>query len=120
MSKNPYVLPLEYKQLAIDNGLKVQTVYKRIQKGWDLYRACTQKARKPPSHLYTARRVEGMIQSERPRSKKITFNYYDDDASRLDKAIEESGLSASEFSAKAMEEYLDKLWKPKIARKIKK
>lgn len=120
MSKNPYVLPLEYKQLAIDNGLKIQTVYKRIQKGWDLYRACTQKARKPPSHLYTAPRVEGMIQSERPRSKKVTFNYYDDDADRLDKAIDESGLSASEFTAKAMEEYLDKLWKPKIARKIKK
>jgi hypothetical protein len=121
MAKAPYVLPNEYKEKAIANGINLATVYKRVQRGWDFERAVTEKPQhQHHPHMFTYPRKEGMLQpSDRPKGKKRAFTYYKDDDEQLDKAIAESGLTGSEFICNAVEEYLEK-WQKQKAKKRRK
>jgi hypothetical protein len=121
MSKNKpgHVLPDEDKKIAIANGLALQTVYGRIKRGWDIDKAINT----PPTkitHAVTAQRDEEglLLSNNRPKSKKsMSFTLYEDMEDLFNQAYQQSNLSRSEFIATAMEQYLLKLWKPKIPKK---
>ena len=113
MGKVAKLLPEEYKLKAIANNIPIQTVYWRIENNWDLEKAVTKQPRK----IKRNRDKEGQIISDRPKSHIYTFNFYDDKKELLEKAIEESGKTKSEFIADAMEKYLLKLWQPKAKKR---
>ena len=121
MGKVGYKLPKAYKEKAIENGISLQTVYCRLERGWDLERAVTEDPRKnrtPIAAAIDSRDEEGNLKSVgRPKGKLISFTPYRDMEDRLKKAIEESGESRSVFLADAIEQYLDKLWEPKAKTK---
>lgn len=121
MGKVGYKLPKKYKEKAIENGISLQTVYCRLERGWDLDRAVSEDPRKnrtPIAAAIDSRDEEGNLKSVgRPKGKIISFTPYRDMEDRLKKAIEESGQSRSVFIADAIEEYLDKLWEPKAKKK---
>jgi hypothetical protein len=123
MGKVGYKLPEEYKQKAIANGISLQTVYARIDRGWDIERAVTEDPRKnrtPIAAAIDSRDSEGNLKSVgRAKGKLISFTPYRDMEDKLQKAIKESGQSRSVFLANAIEEYLEKLWKPKKITKKK-
>jgi hypothetical protein len=107
VSKSAYRLPLEYKEKAIANGINLATVYKRIQRGWELERAVTEKAKPAPRHVFENKRIDGMLMAgDRPKGKKRGYAFYQDSEEELEKAIRESGLSTSEFTAYAVEQSL--------------
>jgi hypothetical protein len=112
--KSSKIFPDQYKERAIANGISIQTVYARLQRGWDLEKAVTEK---PGTNTYAhkAHREDGWITaSERPRLKQcFSTSIYQDLEPTFNKALEESGLSRSEFIANAVEQYLLKLWTPK-------
>ena len=114
MSAYGVKLPEEYKQKAIANNLSLQTVYGRINRGWDLEKAVTTPPKLKTAAYYNQRDSEGNIKSgKRPKGKNRTFTAYADMDQLLDDAIADSGLSSSDFLAIAVEDYLTKLWKPK-------
>jgi hypothetical protein len=121
MGKVGYKLPKPYKEKAIDNGISLQTVYCRLERGWDLERAVTEDPRKnrtPIAAAIDSRDEEGNLKSVgRPKGKLISFTPYRDMEDILNQAIEESGKSRSVFIADAMEEYIGKLWQPKAKKK---
>lgn len=119
MSKSPYVLPEEYKKKAIANNINLNTVYKRIQRGWTYEKACTKPARKAPIHVLRNDRVEGMLQTVRPKGKQKTFSYYKDQEEELNAAVEESGLGMSDFVCMCIEEYLNNRSKSKTRGKTR-
>jgi hypothetical protein len=117
MGKVAKLLPEKYKQKAIENNIPIQTVYYRLNKNWDIEKAVTQK---PKQTIKRHRDKEGQIISERPKSHLYSFTFYDDKQELLDKAIEESGKTKSQFIADILEEYLIKWAKKKERIKTKK
>ena len=120
MGKVAKKLPEEYKQRAIDNGISVQTVYGRLQRGWDLEKAVTHKSTKVPLLTRKNSRTEtGEFKSlNRPKSKNIGVTIYKDLEPILNEAVKESGKTKSEFIGDVIEEYLLKHWKPQNKKKI--
>ena len=119
MGKVAKLLPEEYKQKAIDNGIPLQTVYKRLQRNWELERAVTEKS-KTQYINQSHRSSEGeLMPGDKPKGNKVySFTPYIDSENLLDEAIAKSGKSKSVFLADMVEEYLKKWTRKK--RKIKK
>ena len=112
--KTGKIFPEHYKQQAIANNISIQTVYSRLERGWDLEKAVnTPPVRK--TYIHEAKREDGwIVPSDRPRLKKtMGVNLYQDLEPLFNEALEESGLSRSDFVANAVEQYLLKLWTPK-------
>ncbi len=112
--KTSKVFPDDYKEKAIANNISVNTVYSRLERGWDLDKAVTT----PPirkTYIHEAKREDGwVIPSDRPRLKKsMSVSLYQDLEPLFNEALADSGLSCSEFIANAIEQYLLKLWTPK-------
>jgi hypothetical protein len=112
--KTSKVFPDDYKEKAIANNISVNTVYSRLERGWDLDKAVTT----PPirkTYIHEAKREDGwVVKSDRPRLKKsMSVSLYQDLEPLFNEALADSGLSCSEFIANAIEQYLLKLWTPK-------
>jgi hypothetical protein len=115
--KHGVVLPDEYRELAIANGISIKTVYARIKRGWEVNKAVTVLPTKITS-AHTNKREEGWIVSgNRAKGSPITFTMYKDSEDLFNEAVNESGLSRSDFVANAVEQYLLKLWKSKTPKK---
>jgi hypothetical protein len=119
MGKVGKKLPEEYKLKAIENGISIQTVYGRLQRGWDLEKAVTKKSTKIPLLTRKNSRTEtGEYKaSKRPKGRNIGVTIYKDLEPLLNQAIEESGKTKSEFIGDIVEEYLLKSWQPKAKKK---
>jgi hypothetical protein len=102
MGKVGKILSAEQKQTALNNGLKLVTVYDRLNRGWDIERAIVE----PPKRKYVPKReLTGEIKSE-GKGKIRSFRVPIELDEEVDRLIEESGLSASEWAGKAIAEYL--------------
>lgn len=104
MGKVAKKLPEEYKQKAIANNISLQTVYQRLQRGWDLEKAVTKV-----SHRKDLKRSEDgtIISGDRPKTtKSYAFCAYQDNQELLEKAIEKSGKSQSVFLADIVDTWL--------------
>lgn len=111
--KTSKVIPEEYREIAIANNISLQTVYSRLDRQWDLDKAVsTPPLRK--TYIHEAKREDGwVVPRDRPRMKKAMGVYFYQDLEPLFlEALQDSGLSCSEFIAQALEGYLLKLWKP--------
>ena len=107
MGKVAKLLPEEYKQRAITNGISLQTVYQRIQRGWDLEEAVTKKPKS--SYITNVDRSEtGELKSTgRPKNDKVyAFTTYEDNQELLEKAIAQSGKPQSVFFADIIDSWL--------------
>lgn len=114
MSRTAKILTKELKEIAIKNGVSIPTVYGRIRRGWDELEAVNT----PPSSSYDfvknlPRSEDGfLIANIRPKSENsYSFNLYEDDEERFLKAVDDSGLSRSDFIRQCVEYYLDNVWK---------
>jgi hypothetical protein len=108
MGKVGYKLPDKYKQIAIDNGISLQTVYSRINHGWELEKAVNKK---PSKKIRAIRSKTGELITSR-KKYPISIHFYEDKEEILDDAIAQSGKTRSEFIADVLEDYLDK-WEKK-------
>ena len=104
MGKVAKKLPEEYKEKAIANGISLQTVYQRLQRGWELEKAVTTVSHR--KNLY--RSEDGtIISGDRPKTTKTyAFCAYQDNQELLEKAIEQSGKSQSVFFADIIDSWL--------------
>lgn len=104
------ILPEEYKERAIVNGISLQTVYARLKRDWSLERACNERPlpeSTPASVRLGLREETGMLESTgRPRGNVISFTPYTETERLLNEAIKESGKSRSVFIADAIEAYV--------------
>ncbi len=105
MGKTGKLLPEEYKQKAIDNDLNLQTVYRRLERGWDIERAVTEKAK---NTTYNYKRTEdGSITTDRPKSEKTrAFINYADNEELYQKALDFTGKTSSQFVADLVDQWL--------------
>ena len=107
MGKSAKLLPPEYKQRAIDNDISLITVYKRLERGWDLERAVTEKSKK----IYDSKtNKRGEFESgDRPKSTKThAFTNYEDNEELYQKALSYTGKNSSQFIADLVDSWLKK------------
>lgn len=105
MGKSAVLLPDEYKEVAIENNISLQTVYARIRRGWDLDRAVMEEPRQIEN--IKGRKNEGeFTEGKRPKSKAMSFCFYEDRLEDLEEAIVNSGKTKSDFICDALEHYL--------------
>ncbi len=108
-----HILPDEYKEKAIANGINIKTVYQRIKRGWEIDKAVTTPPSKTGTSAIYNKRVHGSITAgDRPKGSPITFTMYKDLEDLFNDALKESKLTRSDFVANAVEQYLLK-WTPK-------
>ncbi len=110
MGKRGIILSEEDKQRALANNLSLQTVYARINRGWDTEKAVT-TAPKPTALTKLKRSSSGELIGKygEPIGKDRTFRMLASQDKTLDELIKNSGLSQSEFIAKIITEYVEAL-----------
>lgn len=106
MGKVAKILPEEFKVKAIENGIPLPTVYRRIKSGWSLSDA-TNRATVISSFVRKCKRNNGEFSSDTPRRIPITFYFYDDEIDRLEDVIARSDLTRSEFIAKVLLDHIN-------------
>ncbi|BAQ61627.1 hypothetical protein GM3708_2033 [Geminocystis sp. NIES-3708] len=103
--KRGNVLPNEYKEKALSNGLALTTVYARLKRGWNIDEAVSiQPTEKTSTH--ELKRDKGWLVANRAKGSSITFAIYQDLEDLFNKALQESGVTKSQFVADAVEQYL--------------
>jgi hypothetical protein len=112
MGKVAKKLPEEYKVIAQNNGISLQTVYGRLQRGWDLDKAVNKIPSANYAFVKSLPRDEGTIAiGERKKtSRSYSFNWYEDLEEVLESAVLKSGLTRSDFICTAVEYYLNNVW----------
>ncbi len=106
MGKVAKILPEEFKLKAIENGIPLPTVYRRIKSGWSPADA-SNRPTVISSFVRKCKRNNGEFSSDTPRRIPITFYFYDDEIERLQDAVNQSDLTRSEFIAKVLLEHIN-------------
>jgi hypothetical protein len=104
MGKIAKILPPDRLAIAEKNGIPLTTVYKRLQRGWDVDKAITE----PPRESKRKRDDEGQfigVGKGKPRSFTLPKEWDE----KLDKAISLSNLSPSECVAQLIVNELKKM-----------
>lgn len=92
MPRESKLLTDEQKAIAENNEIPLVTVYKRLERGWDIEKAITKPTRKPGN----IKREDGLF-VDAGRGKRRHFSIsikWEDD---LEKAIADSEMSESEW-----------------------
>ena len=111
MGKKAKKLPEDKKQIALANGISIQTVYARIKRGWSIDRAITEQVKSdntPISAVIGSRQEGGRLKpfAQKAKGKVISFTPYRDDEEELAQLITESGESRSVFLAEVIHQWL--------------
>lgn len=107
MKKQGSKLPDRYKEIAINNGLSIATVYARLQRGWDLDSSVNTPPKSSPITKLPRDDEGNLLPSDRPKThRSFSFNIYKDLENDFNKAVLESGKSKSDFVSDAIEFYL--------------
>lgn len=107
MGKQGKILPAKYKQIAEDNNIPLQTVYRRLKNNWLLEKAVST----PSSTKYSGNRKRAktgeLLPNDRPKSKKIFgVTVYQDQLEDIEKEIEKSNKSTSTFFADILDDWI--------------
>ncbi len=101
MPRASKLLTDEQKAIAEDNEIPLVTVYKRLDRGWDIEEAIT----KPTRKLKNVKREDGLfVDAGRGETRYFSLPVEWDD--KLKQAIAKSGITESEWIEKAI---IDKL-----------
>lgn len=106
MPRQSKLLTSEQLAIAESNEIPKVTVYKRLDRGWDVEKAITKPTRKPKN----VKREDGLF-VDSGRGKRRYFSLpvkWEDD---LKKAIADSGLSESEWIEQVIIDRLKKIKK---------
>jgi len=108
MKKQGSKLPDKFKEIAINNGLSIATVYARLKRGWDLDKSVNTPPKSSPIHNLPRDDEGNLLPRDRPKThRSYSFNIYEDLQEAFDKAVLESGKSKSDFVNDAIEFYLN-------------
>jgi hypothetical protein len=95
--------------IAESHGIAYNTVYTRMQRGWDKHRAITESPKTSPAQtLGLERNAEGSIISDNPKGKQRSIRLPAEWDEKADQAIAQSGLTQSEWVAGVIVEHLQK------------
>ncbi|MBE9169353.1 hypothetical protein IQ238_18105 [Pleurocapsales cyanobacterium LEGE 06147] len=94
MGKIAKIVPPEKLAIAEENGIPTVTVYKRLQRGWDLEKAITKSTRE----VHRQRNDAGEF-ADSGKGQIWRFSMPAEWDSKLEKAIADSGLSQYDFLA---------------------
>ncbi len=109
------VLPPDKKEIALKNGLSLQTVYRRIRDGWDLEEAIT----KPPLGVTNLERgASGTFTSANPKGKARGVRLPIELDKEFEQILEEEGMSVGELLTVMVEDWI-KIRKLNIGRTLK-
>lgn len=107
MGKVGKILSKEEAAIAVSNGLPLPTVYKRLQRGWEVERAITTPPKEVPGRPLNRENGE-FSSSDEPKGKQRSIRLSAEWDEIADKAIADSGLTQSEWIGMAVVEYLKK------------
>jgi hypothetical protein len=106
MGRKATILSDEKKAIALGNGLSLQTVYARLNRGWDVDKAISTKPMATP-FTELERSPTGEIKSDNPKGILRTFSIHKQLDDKLDQLIEASGMNQSSFIGKIVEDYIN-------------
>lgn len=112
-------MPPDKMAIAEKNGILPNTLYARLNRGWDIEKAITTPPRKQPHLSKMKRNEEGEIVTDHEKGKARGVRFPKEKDDLIDEAIANSGMTQSDFIAVATLEYINTKKKKTSSRKQK-
>ncbi len=93
--------------LAESNGIAPNTVYARLQRGWDLERAISEPPKKLRQLEKLSRNEEGSLVTAKPKGRIRSLRLDRDLDEKVDEAIASSGLTMADWFSDFVREHLN-------------